>query len=847
MLRVLQTKRCVSAAKSWSGRYRYPPGSGSSSSSSSGAPSGQLLWLRGLTTTGGDDKNEDEGGKFKDRSNRKLNFDRRILQPAQEGKLNAKHGSAIPRLAARRSKPHLEPVTGRAGQRGPPPTERWLDEDDEDFVPYADGDGGGGARGGGGPPMTFQEQERRRQQAIQDSVKYVMDDYDPYFAFELMNDKKYYWREEEFEQMVEGDLDESLFGPEGDDVFDIEYTEEDMARRPLWDSSMAEDLEALSREMNAGGGVRQSPAFLDDDYDDNNELVEKKDDEEREERDFKYEGMDPEEWFFQGSSDILEAPAREDLPDTEDSFGPPPEVRNEVAELAPHGPGLDGFLEAMIDHPTDYARVSLLKQHPAGQREPKPDFPKNRQPHPPLEFVEGHKRFLYVTGLPPLTINGEEGDLDNPVHRSLLEKLVGRLVDVDSTQVWPVNRTSAFVGFFTPRALADALKAGPTERVVSQMPHVALLSTVEGANNPFDDTEVERVVQLTHIHAGHTPSSLLRTLFPPDTEMETVYGSSLDASKDVYFLSSTKVLLRFPSAEQASSAITSQLWDKRLQDVSLYPVRYFRARRELVHAGFTGPVKDDEARVMGPRLIVDGDMPSKEFFQSHPRCLHVRNLDPVATTPEMLTEVFQPYSELPRQLGSIELVTCEEGMPTDRAYIGFDFPGEAEACIKACKGLIRVGDRKLLVRLVNDRVAPHQPLHRPEKRPARSTEELWDDLNNWEKYVDPADIEFLEKHGIPKVIVDEALRKIRRCNPTFGPLDNALRSEALEPETSPGELYRELVVMYVETLKGCVATPDDVGLMYEALHMPDEPIDLSIFDDWEKRKLEIEQSRASPS
>ena len=141
-------------------------------------------------------------------------------------------------------------------------------------------------------------------------------------------------------------------------------------------------------------------------------------------------------------------------------------------------------------------------------------------------------------------------------------------------------------------------------------------------------------------------------------------------------------------------------------------------------------------------------------------------------------------------------------------------------------------------------VSMRRPLYRAEKRPARSTEELWDDLNNWEKYVDTADIEYLEEHGVSKVIVDEALRRIRRNNPTFGPLDQAVRSEAIEPDTAPGDLYKEIVQLYIQTLKECVATPDNVGPMYEALHMPDEPIDLSIFDDWEKRKADIEMSRA---
>jgi hypothetical protein len=264
----------------------------------------------------------------------------------------------------------------------------------------------------------------------------------------------------------------------------------------------------------------------------------------------------------------------------------------------------------------------------------------------------------------------------------------------------------------------------------------------------------------------------------------------------------------------------------------------------LVHAGFTGPVKDDEVRVMGPRLIVDGDMPPKDFFQSHPRCIHVRNLDPLVSTPEMLTDLFQPFSELPRKITSIEQVTCEAGLPTDRAYVGFDLPGEAEACIEKCKGMIRVGDRKILMRLVDDRVVPQTPMYRAEKRPARSAEELWDDLNNWEKHVDPSDVEYLEAHGVSKVVLDEALRRIRRENPTFGPLDQAVRSEAIEPDTAPGDLYKEIVQLYIKTLKDCIATPVNVGATYEMLHMPGEDIDLSIFEEWEKKKAEIEKARS---
>lgn len=773
----------------------------------------------------------------------KANFDRDILQPASRGQLTAKHGSGIPSLAGRTSKASLTPLGGRGGHRGPPP------EDLEDIVIVnGDDDNNSGGYGGGGRGGSSAGG------GAADALRYVQQDYDPYFAFELMDDKKYYWREEEFESLVD-DMDEAeIFGADGKGVFEVEYTRKSMAQRQLWDPSLNQHLEELSRELEAGGGGAV-PDVLDvvegEEEDEGSGGGGGHENEQRSRPDrrgnFRHDGMDVEQWFFQGSSDILEAAARDDLPEHEDSFGPSEEDRKLVLPLAPHGSGVDGFLQAMHEHPTDYAQVSLLKPHPAGLREPKPDFPKYRQPHPPLEFLEAHARFLYVTGLPPLTVSGEEGDLENPVHRSFLEKQVARLASVDSTQVWPVNRTSAFVGFFTPRSMANALAAGPSEAVLSKVPRVSLLSEEEGATNPFTDTEADRVLQLDYFPSGHSPSSLVSALFPPGSELETAYASSLASASDVYFKSSTCVLVRLASAEQAASAASSRIVAERLAEVGLYPVRYFMARRELVHAGFTGPVKDDEVRVMGTRLVVDGDMPSKEFFQSHARLLHVRNLDPAGATPEALTEAFAPFSELPRQTGSIERVTCHAGLPTDKAYVGFDTPGEAEACVRACRGgRLKMGDRWVVLRLVQDRIIPHKALYRAEKRPARPTEELWDDLQNWEKYVDPADVAYLEENGVPKVILDEALTRIRRSNPTFGPLDRALRSEALEPETSQGDLYRDLVVLYVQTLKDCVATPENVGDLYEAIHLPDEPIDLSIFDDWDKRKAEMEQTRARP-
>jgi len=157
-----------------------------------------------------------------------------------------------------------------------------------------------------------------------------------------------------------------------------------------------------------------------------------------------------------------------------------------------------------------------------------------------------------------------------------------------------------------------------------------------------------------------------------------------------------------------------------------------------------------------------------------------------------------------------------------------------------------LGDRSAILRLVKDRRIPRRPLILPEKRPERTEQELLNDLNNWEQYVDPADIVILEKAGISKVVLDETLRVTRFKNQSFGALDSSLRSEALMPEMGRGGLYKEFVQTYIQTLKECIATPDNVGPLYEGLHFPGESVDLGIFDREKERQKMLMAKRVKP-
>jgi hypothetical protein len=121
------------------------------------------------------------------------------------------------------------------------------------------------------------------------------------------------------------------------------------------------------------------------------------------------ERSDTEKDLFFGQGSILDFAGEDDY--EEPTFEP----SNRVLPLANLGPNLDDFLEAMVEHPSKYAQVSKSNAHPESRREPKPDFPKNRA-KPTEFFIAKYPRFLYVTGLSPLMVNGATGDLDNPVH-----------------------------------------------------------------------------------------------------------------------------------------------------------------------------------------------------------------------------------------------------------------------------------------------------------------------------------------------------------------------------------------------------------------------------------------------
>jgi hypothetical protein len=153
--------------------------------------------------------------------------------------------------------------------------------------------------------------------------------------------------------------------------------------------------------------------------------------------------------------------------------------------------------------------------------------------------------------------------------------------------------------------------------------------------------------------------------------------------------------------------------------------------------------------------------------------------------------------------------------------------------------------RPASVKLLQDRRPPYYPLPKLQRRPDRTIDELLRDLNGWEQHVDVADIEFLEKAGISRHVLDESLRAIRFNNETFGPMDYAMRQESLEPSKGTGQQYRDIVQLFIECLKECISTPEDPGETFKSLFPPNVIPDLSYFEKEGNRldRIKTERSR----
>jgi len=753
-------------------------------------------------------RNNNQGGGGGRNHRGKTNYSDEFLKPAARGELK-NHRSGIPKLTGRKGK-------GR-GVRGSDPL---LASEEDQIMGYGN-DGNMlmeeedyAMRGGQQQKQAKQktgtiEKGSKLEDLCPEDLQEVTEFFRMYQSFEHIQDKEeYYWNE----------------------------TDYDATDRKKKQAMFAKLMTEATRDAdgNLVAEVDDETFAMFDDSKDRNDSANGKDDSNPR------QPQQQQRMAFNAPPDFIM-----DMLGIKGSEKPPnPKEYDVVKPLVLKGPTMNDFVESMAEHPTKYGQLRYVSPHPESTREPVPDLPSFRR-NPPLEFVDAHPRFIYVWGLPPLlSVDEEPGNLDNPLHSLELQKTAAALFDVPPESVYPASISSAFVGFPSRKEHRFATEFGPVQKFVGSPVKISKYTPAEGDKKSFDAGEMEKVAVLENLPSGLTPSVLASTLFPAGTDAgDLLYGGF--TPEDFVVLTPHSAVLRFESVEHAENAVKSTIVEQQLKDFGKHRIRYSKARRQLVYTGKnTGPGGGELERALGPRLIVDGDMPTKNFYLSHASAVHLRNLDPSVTKDE-ISAFFQPVCAMSRDVeGSIEFVTCHEGLPTGRAYVGFDEHGEAEAAAALAESngrLEGIGHNTVVMKGVRDARKVKR-----DTRSARDEEELLDSLDNWEQHVDPADLEELLEHGIGREALEESLRAIRYHNPTFSSLDQAMRSEALNPETDSGGMYRELVRTYIETLKECISTPENPGPIYESLFLPDEELDTEIFEDEVVRQEELKKRREVP-
>ena len=699
-------------------------------------------------------------GKFHRGGPRKENFATRYLDPAAKGQLVGKHDSGIPKLAGRRTK-------------GNQTNDAFPGAEAQESLDHSFTQGSGREL----QSSRYQDNDRSDNGAmLADALKILnpdfVDDEDDYdeietYGFDPENHPDVY-KDAEGNTVLNYDPEDPEY------VFSTDDNEEVT-------EAGAEDEES---DSNSGGGGRT---------DDRDKIG------------------DPEELFFNRDIFDFEAPRPED--------NVPKEIANMLLPLQVEGDGFDDFLAASFDHPSKYAEVRRYNYHPESLREAKPSFPKNRL-QPPLDFITSHKRFLFVSGLPHFVEqDGTLGELENPIHRLEVSKVVADMLGVKTASVSPASMTSAFVGYKDKEDLYKFFLEGPKYNTMDRKLKMSLYTAEDDVESGFAADDA--VIKLEDVPAGMSMTRLAHTLFPAGTEMGSIYGPlTVDDLKQI---GTTTVLVRMKSAEQAESALSSSLVQEHMEKLGHTVVQFFRARRELQHGGRTGPNKGQTFQKRGNKLAVDTDTPPKDFLQSHAGVVQLRNVD-VSFTKEQISKYLEASSADRRDvIGSIEFARCYQKDRTDIVYAGFERAGEAEAFVSACSGLMNLGKGPVTVRMVKEQWNPTTALPR-ESRPERSEEELLATLDKWENFVDMEQVEQLEASGVNREVFADAFRTMRFHNQSYGSLDWGMNREKLNPQnTDPGQQMRETMQLYIDTLKEVVEAEDPEGMSYEEIMtLPDD-------------------------
>jgi hypothetical protein len=533
------------------------------------------------------------------------------------------------------------------------------------------------------------------------------------------------------------------------------------------------------------------------------------------------------EWYFRDVSNA----------DNELLIKPSKPKSNAVLPMKPHGPAFEDWLEAAHDHPSQYMTMERINKHPDSKREPRPTFPHDRK-LPDESFVDKYKGFLFVSGLVPHMddATGEVQDFEDVMHQQSISEKVAKMFGVTSVDVSPATPTSAFVGFATKLEAKTAMLSCVSSLAVT---HPVKIEKYEGKSDASDVEKAfveaasgpESILKVTGLPVETTPVELLQSMFPPGTRLDAMFGPL--TKEDSIRVSPTTILIHLASADLVSKALKSTNIANNAAVVGKRSAQVLRAKRERVFDGWTGPNRRFGKSKLSSRLFVTGDVPPEELFLSHHNVLHISGLPSTVTLTDLAT-FFQPFSADRRDIrGSGHIVRCSQGTPTGTAYIGFELPGEIDQVKELYNGKATICGADVTFRPVRDKLLRRG--RREGARPERSLEELNDDLNNWERHVDPKDIEELEKLGVEKSILDEIMLTMRHHNRSFAAVDQAMPGERLHEQRRVGQHYQDVVRKYIKTLKECVATKEKPGMLYEAMFAPDQEVDMGVFDYEEER------------
>lgn len=502
----------------------------------------------------------------------------------------------------------------------------------------------------------------------------------------------------------------------------------------------------------------------------------------------------------------------------------------------------DEELQSEIDDPwpTDTAHFTYHVPHAESRREAKPIVHPTNRVNPPEDFVSAHEAFAYVTNVPRPVIDGELASYENPLHRHEVVEFVANLFGISATHVFPSTITSAFVGFESASAAADAYRKSESKRVVRV--HTEAKRYENDAPSEDEKTFVsagkDSIIMLENLPSGMRQGTVVRFL-------HTAVSLNVD---DVFMSSPTTALIRLSSPEEAEKVLGDKNMHNAITSLQNQIVRVYAAQREVVHDKYSGPIRQFQLKKTTNKLVVQGDVPSNTFFLSHAHVLHLCNV-PVSVTKEQISDYFQKFCIQPRDVeGSIEIVTSLDGYPSGRVYVGFDLESEYE---RAWEEIFSSGQKVMFNEPgppVRIRPVKERELIRGSKlgaRSERSQEELIASFSEWKNAIDPADKEFLESMGITMDVLEEAFTAARRYNPTFGVEDQAREGERMLMDQSPGQHFQEFVKLYIDTLKEAAFSREDPGLKYKSMFMPDEEIDYSFITDEEERLSEINEKYRS--